>query len=274
MVTDGDAPSSGPGRRGAASHPAVDHDLDLRLLGETCFVQALDLLSVRGIEQPSALPGWTRKHVALHVIFNAEGFLGLVEWARTGVESPLYPSRGAWDQRIRETAVHITGADAISMAHEVVAELSDALDGMDADAWLTPLVSGRSGVITAASIPWLRAREVWMHSLDLRIGMSTRDFPSMVVDRLLRNIEREWVRRGEPVDYLIQLIDRPDRDDWVLRAGPEDARPAAPVRVVGEAAEVLSYLAGRGWPKTALTGWPTSEADEQNGGLPAPPRWL
>ncbi|MGH3331970.1 MAG: maleylpyruvate isomerase N-terminal domain-containing protein, partial [Nocardioidaceae bacterium] len=41
---------------------------------------------------PSRLPDWTRGHVVTHVARNAEGLVRLLAWARTGIETPMYPS--------------------------------------------------------------------------------------------------------------------------------------------------------------------------------------
>lgn len=253
----------------------LERDLGFRLLGETFYLQALDQLSVTGLDDPSLLPDWSRKHVALHVAFNAEGFLRLLEWARTGEENPMYPSREWRDQQITDGVAQTTGADTITMAHEVADELTAELDALTEQAWGARVVSGRGADIQAADIPWLRAREVWMHSLDLGIGMTTRDFPAEVVDRLLTDVEDTWTGRHDPVHYLVHLTDRPDRGDWLIRSGPADQIPASPVEVTGEAAEVLSYLTGRGWPQSV-------SEDTHKGGrgnstpedLPAPPTWL
>lgn len=253
----------------------IERDLGLRLLGETFYLQALDQLSVKGLDAPSVLPDWTRKHVALHVTFNAEGFLRLLDWAKTGVENPMYPSRKWRDEQIMEAAAHTSGSDAITIAHEVAEELTEEFGSMTEESWGADLISGRGDPITAAHIPWLRAREVWIHSLDLGIGMTTRDFPTEVVDRLLADVEGVWTARSEPVHYRVELTDRPEAEPWLIRSGHADQIPAEPVAVRGEAAEVLSYLTGRGWPTSAA-------ADAAKGGddgtapadLPAPPTWL
>ncbi len=254
---------------------ALERDLGFRLLGETFYLQALDQLSVNGLDQPSVVPDWTRKHVALHVTYNAEGFLRLLEWARTGEENPMYPSRAWRDEQIAEGVAHTSGADAITLAHEVADDLTEEFDGMPDEAWAAEVVSGRGDPIRAADIPWLRAREVWMHSLDLGIGMTARDFPAEVVDRLLDDVDAVWAGRDEPVHYRIHLTDRPDGPDRVIRHGAEGSAPEAPVEVTGEAAEVLSYLTGRGWPASV-----SDDSDKGGRGdstpedLPAPPPWL
>src|SRR5690242_5869899 len=52
------------------------------------------------IAEPSGLPGWTVGHVLTHLARNAEALTNLLIWARTEVETPMYPSRAARDADI------------------------------------------------------------------------------------------------------------------------------------------------------------------------------
>ena len=252
----------------------LQRDLDLRLLGEQFFLQALDQLSRADLDQPSSLPGWTRKHVAAHVIHNAEAFMRLLEWARTGEENRMYPSRQARDEEIGSTVAHTSNGDVMTMAHEVVDELSDEFDDMDDEAWSATVVNGQGKDMQAAQIPWARARETWMHSLDLNIGMTTLDFPAAMVNALLDEITGMWIARDEPVNYKLNITDR-DGSPRMVTAGPEGTRPAEPIEVTGEAAEIVSYLTGRGWPNSGV-----EDNDKGASGaatpldLPAPPPWI
>ena len=46
----------------------------------------VDRLPERDFAGPSLLAGWTRAHVAAHLVHNAEGLTRLATWARTGVD--------------------------------------------------------------------------------------------------------------------------------------------------------------------------------------------
>ena len=244
-------------------------DLDLRSLGERFYLKTLDQISPKGMVEASLLPGWTRTHVAMHVVHNAEGFMRLLDWARTGVENPMYPSREARDQEIIDSVAHTSGEDAIAIAHEVVEELDESLAQMTPQTWSSPLVSGRGDDIIAADIPWLRAREAFIHALDLGIGATALDFPATVVDRLLDSVPGIWEKKGVSTHYELEFLDR-DAGRTIRTGEPTDE----PIVVQGEAAEVLSYLMGRGWPR--------STADDRRKGirggtahdLPTPPSWL
>ncbi|HEX7266491.1 MAG TPA: maleylpyruvate isomerase N-terminal domain-containing protein, partial [Streptosporangiaceae bacterium] len=49
-------------------------------------------LSDAQAREPSLLPGWSRGHVLTHIARNADGLANLLRWARTGRETPMYPS--------------------------------------------------------------------------------------------------------------------------------------------------------------------------------------
>lgn len=60
-------------------------------LGTALFVQAADLGDT-GMDAPSTLPGWTRKHLVAHIAANADALGNLVHWAATGDRTPMYSS--------------------------------------------------------------------------------------------------------------------------------------------------------------------------------------
>ena len=53
----------------------------------------IDGLSDAQAREPSMLPGWSRGHVLTHLARNADAMVNLLTWARTGDETPMYPSR-------------------------------------------------------------------------------------------------------------------------------------------------------------------------------------
>src|SRR5438105_774245 len=54
--------------------------------------------------EPSALPGWMRRHVLAHVGYNALALQRLAAWARTGEPHPMYGSTGQCASEIAEGA--------------------------------------------------------------------------------------------------------------------------------------------------------------------------
>src|SRR3954454_14241208 len=72
--------------------------------GERAVARLVDGLSDDDLARPSALPDWSRAHVVAHLARNADALVNLLTWARTGVETPMYPSRQARDEGIAATA--------------------------------------------------------------------------------------------------------------------------------------------------------------------------
>src|SRR5829696_4565200 len=71
---------------------------------ETAVARIVERLGDDALAAPSALPDWTRAHVVAHLARNADALGNLLTWARTGVETPMYPSVGARDADIATTA--------------------------------------------------------------------------------------------------------------------------------------------------------------------------
>ena len=61
-------------------------------------------LSAEDLAAPSLLPGWTRGHILAHVARNADALVNLLEWARTGEETPMYPDAATRDRDIEAGA--------------------------------------------------------------------------------------------------------------------------------------------------------------------------
>ena len=61
--------------------------------GTTLFLAEADLGDA-ALGEPSALPGWTRRHLLAHVAANAAALGNLVHWAATGEPTPMYSSPG------------------------------------------------------------------------------------------------------------------------------------------------------------------------------------
>ena len=93
-----------------------------------------DALTDSEAAAPSRLPGWTRGHILTHLARNADGFRNLLTWARTGTETPMYPSEEARDRSIEAGA----GRSAAELAADVrasAAALAGAAEGLPAEAW-------------------------------------------------------------------------------------------------------------------------------------------
>ena len=58
--------------------------------GTDVFLAETSSLTSAGYAAPTALPGWTRRHLVAHVAANADALGNLVHWAATGEVTPMY----------------------------------------------------------------------------------------------------------------------------------------------------------------------------------------
>jgi maleylpyruvate isomerase len=164
--------------------------------GTKLYLGTLDRLGDPTLDEPSAVPGWTRRHVVAHVHFNAEALRRLVSWAATGVEQPMYASPRQRAEEIEDGAT-LPPATLRRMVAASAEALAADLDGLSEAAWRAEVVTAQGRGVTAYEIPWLRTREVAVHSVDLDAGATFADFPEDLVEALAVDVVRKRVRSGE-----------------------------------------------------------------------------
>jgi maleylpyruvate isomerase len=205
---------------------------------------------------PSALPGWSRAHVLTHVARNADAMINLLTWARTGVRTPAYASREQRDTDIE--------AGARRAPAEIRADVVDSSDRlarvvrkMPESAWSAHIQNAQGRDLVATDIPWLRAREMWIHAVDLDVGASFADMPGPMVAALLTDVV---VSMGEKPDCPPLRLTAPDGSVW------EVGDQAAATTISGPAPGLAAWLLGRSKGRDLRS----------SGGkkLPALPRWL
>ena len=72
--------------------------------GTKLFLGTLAAIGDGDLDRPTALPGWTGRHLVAHVHYNARALLRLTRWAATGQESRMYASPGQRSSEIEEGA--------------------------------------------------------------------------------------------------------------------------------------------------------------------------
>lgn len=227
-------------RTDQVTDPALVEALLLMRHGQAFWARALGELHDEELGEPSLLPGWTRRHVIAHVGFNARAVARLVEWARTGIETPMYDSDG---QRAEEIDFGATlPADALrNLAAHAAVHLNVEWRDLAPEAWSHQVRTAQGRTVPASETVWMRTREVWIHALDLRTGYTTRDFPEHLVDLLLDDLLAVWRRKRAEGDrdILLEPIDR-GRTYRVIEGGTTD-----PIVVRGSAADVVGWGIGR-----------------------------
>jgi len=210
----------------------------------------LDRLDDADLAATSGLPGWTNGHVAAHIARNADALLRLLHWARTGEPTPMYASSAARNEEIERDAAREPQVHRVDV-RTTAAALDLAIATTDADTWTVQIRSTRRA-ITAGEVPWMRAKEVWLHAVDL--GASSERIPFDVATALIDDIAGSFSNRDDAP--AMQLIDTESgRAVDIGHGGPT---------VSGAARDLAVWLAGRG------TGAGLQCPDD----LPALPAWL
>jgi len=131
--------------------------------------------------------------------------VNLLTWARTGVETPAYPSDDARDEQIRQTAEQ-NPADLKSDVIAGTVRLADAVREMPAHAWAATVRARQGHEISGADIVWMRCRECYVHSIDLNSGIEWREVPDEVLAGIADEVFRSWDRRQTVPDVVTRLV--------------------------------------------------------------------
>ncbi|GAB2631076.1 maleylpyruvate isomerase family mycothiol-dependent enzyme [Prescottella soli] len=227
--------------------------LDIAREGTAYFAQRLAALADAEFDGASLLDGWSRRHVVAHVGYNAAALCRLLDWAATGVETPMYESREVRAREIDEGATLSSGS-LRNLFAQTAAQLDAKWRNLPGDAWNAEVRTAQGRMVPASETAWMRSREVWIHTVDLGNGGRFEDIPDVVLDSLLDDIVGTWRRKGEGVGLVLEVGGRR------LVVVQEDAPVTA--TVTGPLASVVRWASGRG--AVGLT----AGADR------LPPRWL
>lgn len=204
----------------------------------------------------SGLPGWSRAHLLTHIARNADGMINLLTWARTGVETPAYPSVDARNADIDAGATRTPAAirdDVVDSSDR----LAQAVREMPEKAWTATVRNVQGVEIPAVDIPWIRAREMWIHAVDLDVGASLVDLPQPMLAELIADVVRVVGAREDCPPLRLVATDQDRSWDLGDGSGPE---------VSGSSAALAGWLLGRARGKELRT------VDGKK--PPVLPRWL
>jgi maleylpyruvate isomerase len=175
--------------------------------GEQHLGTALGRLTDEELAAPSLLPDWSRAHVLAHLAGNADALVNLLTWARTGTETPMYPSPEARDAEIEERGALPPGQLRAAVL-AATQRLADAVRATPAEAWSAEVRTFSGRTVPAAEVPWMRCREVWVHAIDLDAGIGFGDIPDDVLAALVDDVFRMWDIRDSVPDVALFAGDR------------------------------------------------------------------
>lgn len=233
--------------------PELDRSAAWSATGTRFLRDLIDRTGDADLRQPSALPDWTRAHVIAHLARNADGLVNLATWARTGVQTPMYPSMEQRAADIEDTA-RLAPTDLRADFGAACDRLAGELADLPAAGWTRTVRDPRGTPMPASAIPWMRAREVWIHAVDLGTGTRLAEAPDEFVDALLSEVTSQFAEREEVPGMVLAPTDR--AEGWAIGTGPT---------VTGSAAGLASWLIGRS---------AGADLDAHPGELPTVPAWL
>ncbi|MFE1071291.1 maleylpyruvate isomerase N-terminal domain-containing protein [Streptomyces sp. NPDC058783] len=169
--------------------------------GTELLLDAVAGLDEDALTAPSVLPDWTRKHLVAHVAANADALGNLVHWAATGEERPMYASAEERAAGIAKGPT-LSAGELRSWLTDSARKLAAGLDGLTEEQWGHQVVTAQGRTVPATELPWMRAREVCVHAVDLGTGVVTfADLPKGFLTALVVEIR---AKRG-----LAELPDGP-----------------------------------------------------------------
>src|SRR5215472_11343751 len=218
----------------------VNHSLD-RLAAATDRVLATaTTLSDAEAREPSLLPGWSRGHVLTHIARNADGLGNLLQWARTGVETPMYASAESRAADIEAGAGRPAAALAADVRESAAAFTAEAAS-LPEDAWTAQVRALNGPPFPALRVLVHRLSEVEIHHVDVAAGYSPADWPEDFLSEALPRVAESFAGRDDMPPCVAWAEGAKDS----FRLGPDQAG-APPVVIRGQPTDLLAWLLGRG----------------------------
>ncbi|RLP11147.1 maleylpyruvate isomerase family mycothiol-dependent enzyme [Propionibacterium australiense] len=201
-----------------------------QLLGDTIMIEE------DAWHAPSALPGWSRAHVATHLARGADALARLAESAPSGGTGiPLYLS-----DRDRFTDVE-RGAERRALDLQIdldtsAGRLHRSFDKIDAQSCAAPVDLGDGRLVRLDLLPLARLREVLLHRVDLDCGFSITDADDDIARWVL-----EWTCYWLAGDESLPALQVESTSGFHARLGAR----GRPIPVGGSDALLLGWLTGR-----------------------------
>ena len=188
--------------------------------GSRRFLDTVSRLGNAAHAGSSLLPGWSRRQLIAHVSAHTDALCNLARWASTGVRTPIHVTMA---ERVAdmERGAGMSPTELLLWLRRSNAELTEELNELTSEQWETEVVTADSEIITVSEIPWLHAREAWVHLVDLGVGVRFRDLPgdflhALVGDLVARHSEAPLP--DGPIDELAASLAR--RSHHLNGAGP------------------------------------------------------
>jgi maleylpyruvate isomerase len=173
---------------------ALDRDLAGALAAHRTVESVVADLTDEQASAPSLLPDWTMGHVLTHIARNADSFVGMVEAAGRGEVGAQYPGGGEQRRADIEAGSGRSAAELRADVTESNSRLEAAWAALSPEAWEGAGLTV-AGPVTMHELPFRRRRETLVHTADLGLGYSWRDWPDEYVRLDLQVMAMVWTSR-------------------------------------------------------------------------------
>jgi maleylpyruvate isomerase len=194
------------------SPSAPAQDLTWARRGTAYFARVLNGLSDNALDEPSLIPGWTRRHVTAHVAYQARHLAQLIEEITDAAPAPHMDDIQA--AALVEEGSTLPARALRNLFYHTEVHLNVGWRDLSDTDW-DRQVRFEGKDVKLAQTPWLRARSIWIHSVDLAGNGSFLDIPPALVEAMLAEIsDRGGTKRegmsiiGAPADMLRWLAGR------------------------------------------------------------------
>lgn len=252
-----------------AEEPATTIALDLALAsdGQASFGRLIRDLDPEDLQGESLLPGWTRAHVIAHIGYNARALARLVQWAQTGIENPMYESPESRADEI-DLGSTLSHASLSRLSSREAAQLEEAWTNLPDDRWTYKVKNAQGRMIPISETIWMRARELWLHAIDLNNGATVQDIPLPAAARILQDVLTTW--EGRDGHYVRAVPTDAQKDFQPGDEGQTEPAGADILSISGTLTDLLAWATGRGHDGVVVI---TADGREI-GPAPAAHRWI
>lgn len=201
--------------------------------GTALFIGLTDL-GESALARPSALPGWTRKHVVAHVAANADALGNLIRWAATSEPTPMYASPAERAAGI-ERGSRLPARDQTEWLRRSADALEEAMTHLSDEQWQASVLTAQGRTVPSTEVPWMRSREVYIHAVDLATGLSFADLPAGFLTALCDDVAGKRSTGPSPA-LVLEATDTGGR--WELPGDGEGVTVSGPAGLALTAANL------------------------------------
>jgi maleylpyruvate isomerase len=231
------------GRGARYDSPAAPaQELMLARRGTAYFARILKGIKDEDLDVASMIPRWTRRHVIAYIAYQARQLALMIEAVHDGSPVPVFDTQTM--SKLIEDGATLPARALRNLFDHAEVHLNVVWRDLSADNWAAAVMLDGTQV-GIRETPWIRARAVWVHAVDLASQGTFLDFPVVLLNELLNDL-------GKTASFAKFSLERRSSDCWIIRPDGEQ-KP-----IFAHPADAVRWLSGRGARR--LTGLPRTDA--------------